>query len=400
MLLALAGVAGAVQITLWDWHEPRSTLTKEFAEIYMQENPHVEIEVSLQAGGPFREKLLVAQAAGVTPTITQIHNEWVQEFTDVLEPYPEVLFPRAQLQSDYVLFDMTATINDTVYFLPLGIMTGAIYYNKALLTASGYDQPPLNWPEFIEATSRLTRMDGDGSVSQGGFQFLGDFMWFWTDLVYQHGGTLMTERGVTFASEPFYLGAEILLDMVQREVDVPGVAFDAGTAAMRYSWTWYEAFARNFDFEYGVSMIPTPTGESLPARGRNNVEAGVGVFKAASPEEKDEAFRFVRWLFDNEEFIVRLNLLLGTIPSKIEFWSHPEIVDSPAMQMLTQQAPFTVFPGPVKTWYWDLLGQTADRLKQGEPLSSVLQDAQRQGDAKFAEDPIYTVEHLYVPPVQ
>jgi len=400
MLFLEAGVAGAVQLTMWDWHEPRATLTREFAAIYMQENPHVDIEISLQTGGPFREKLIVALAAGATPDIVQVHNEWAEEFAGEFEPYPEILFPRGELQSEYLLFDMTSTIDDSVYFLPVGIMTGAIYYNKGILEAAGYDRPPVDWPEFGVAARRLTRIESDGSASQGGFLFLNDFMWFWTDLVYQYGGTLLTDRGVTFATEAFSQGGEILLDLKNAEVHPAGVSFEAGNAAMRYQWTWYEAFARNLGFDYGVSVIPTPTGEPLPARGRNNVELGLAVFKDITPEKKDEAFRFIRWLFDNEEYIVKLNLSVGTIPSRTAYWDRDEIINGPAMQALVQQAPYTVFPGAVKSWYWNLLSEAAQRVQQGEPLTSVLQDAQRQGDAKFSEDPIRSVEHLYAPPAR
>jgi len=391
--------AGAVTITYWDWHEPRLTLTREFAERYMQENPQVQIDLSVQSGD-YLDKLQVAIAAGAPPTISQVHNEWAGRLVDAWEPYPRALFPRDQLRQDYILFDMTSTVNNEVYFLPLGIMNGAIYYNKNILSASGIDEPPLDWGSFIDVAARLTRMQGDGTYSQGGLGVLGDFMWLWTDLVYQNGGTLFTDSGVTFASDPYQQGAETLVSIANRDVDVPGVSFNGGNQAMRYVWTWFEATARQLDFDYGVSLLPTPTGDSFPARGRNNVELGVSVPRNISDDEKDEAFRFIHWLFNNDEYVVRLNVLLGTIPSRAEFWSREEIVSSPAMQVLSQQAPYTVFPGPVESWYWDLLSETTERLKQGEAISGILEDAQRRGDAQFAETPFASAEHLYVPPAQ
>jgi len=401
-LLAVAAFslhAGAVTITWWDWHEPRVTLTKEFAERYMQENPQVQIEISVQAF-PFFDKLQVAIAAGVPPTVAQVHNEWAGLIVSAMEPYPRPLFPRDQLRADYILFDMTSTVDGEVYFLPLGIMNGAIYYNKNLLSAAGYDEPPIVWGDFLDAAARLTRLESDGTYSQAGWGVLNDLMWLWTDLVYQNGGTLFTENGVTFASEAYQRGAEVLREIVERDVDIPGMSFTAGNQAMRYVWTWFEATARRLPFEYGVSVLPTPTGSSLPARGRNNAELGVAVMRDVASDEKDEAFRFVHWLFNNDEFVVRLNELLGTIPSKTEFWSREEIVTSPAMQALTLQAPYTVFPGPVEGWYWDILRETTDRLIAGEPIAGILQDAQRRGDATFAERPFRSVEHLYVPPAQ
>jgi len=399
LLAALSVQAGAVTITLWDWYEPRVTLTKEYAEQYMQDHPHVNIEIALQSGD-FFEKLQVAIAAGAPPTIAQAHNSWAGLVEDAWEPYPRALFPRDQLEQTYILFNMTSTINNEVYFLPVGIMNGVIYYNKALLASAGYDEPPVVWDEFIEAAARLTRLEGDGTYSQGGFGVLNDFMWLWTDLVYQNGGTLFTENGVTFTSEAYQRGAETLVRLRDREVDPPGMNFGAGNQAMRYVWTWYEATARRLGLDYGVQILPTPTGSSLPARGRNNAEIGVGVMAAATDEEKEEAFRFIQWLFSNDEFIVRLNTALGTIPSRTEFWTHPDIVSGPAMQALSKQAPYTVFPGPVENWYWDLLGETTERLKAGEGITAVLEDAQRRGNAQWMETPFYSVEHLYEAPAE
>ncbi|HEX6971349.1 MAG TPA: extracellular solute-binding protein, partial [Limnochordia bacterium] len=355
-------VAAEVELTVWDWHEPRLTLTKRYAEEYRKAHPNVQFAFSIP-GGRMDEKLAVALAAGAPPDIVQLHNEWAGRFTDALEPYPRALFPRGDLRREHVLFDMTSMINNEVYFLPAGLMNGGIYYYTDKLQNAGYQEPPTRWTDFITAARRLTRRDADGRITQGGFGILSDFMWLWTDVNYQYGGFLFREEGgVTFQSEPSRKAFTVLLDIVRSDVDVGGLSFDEGTLAMKYNWTWYEAFAQRLGIEYGVGMIPTPTGGSLPARGRMNVEIGVGVPASISQEHKDEAFKFIAWLFNHDDFMVELNRLLGTIPSRRSLWSREELVESPAMRMLMEQAPATIFPGPVSTWYWELLGEASNRL--------------------------------------
>jgi multiple sugar transport system substrate-binding protein len=392
--------AAVVELTIWDWHEPRVTLEKKYAEIYMKENPWVKIDVSVVAGN-FTDKLSVALASGAPPEITQLHNGWAGRFTTTLETYPKDLFPRSELQRNYISFDMTGTINGEVYYLPLGIMNGAVYYNADILANAGYEEPPKDWPSFTSLAKQLTRVEGDGRINVGGFGILSDFQWLWTDIVYQFGGYLFgPEGGVTFTSEPSRRAFETLLSIVESNVDAPGLGFDAGTLAMKYNWTWYEAFAQRLPFSYGVAPVPTPTGASLPARGRQNAEVGLGVPTGHSTEKMQEAFRFIKWLYNNDEFIVELCMQLGVIPSRRAVWTNPDLQQNPAMRMLMQQAPYTIFPGPVDDWYWNLVGEASNRLKEGEGLAAVLDDVQRRGDALFIENPFPVVERLYRPPSQ
>lgn len=393
--------AAPAKLTFWDWHEPRLNLTKRFAEAYTRNHPNVQFDFNLVAG-KFDEKLAVALAAGSPPDILQVHNGWAGQFTQALEPYPKVLFPRGELRGENVLFDMTSTIGGEVYFLPAGLMNGGIYYATDKLQNAGYQKPPTDWTSFLAAARRLTRRDDNGRITQGGFGLLSDFMWLWTDVNYQYGGFLFGEKAsVAFNTEPSRKAFTQLLDIARSDVDAPGLAFDKGTLAMRYNWTHYEATAQRLGISYGVGIIPTPTGTSLPARGRMNVEIGLGVTRAIPQSRKDEAFKFIQWLYGNDDFMVELNRLLGTIPSRRSLWSRTELTSSPAMRMLMEQAPYTIFPGPVDNWYWDLLGDASRRLMDGAALEAVLEDAQRRGDAKFRESPIKgLVERVYRPPSQ
>lgn len=392
-----ACMAAKVELVLWDNTVSRLNLTKEYAEKYMQENPTVHI--TLNAMPSIDQKLAVALAAGTPPDLAQLHNAWAPRYVDSLQPYPKDMFPRADLRKRYIAFDATSTVNGEVYFLPLGIMNGAVYYNVNQMNQAGIGTPPQDWPSFIRTARRLTRMRSDGTMESAGFSFLGNFMWIWSDIIYQYGGFLFGEKGgVTFTSGPSHSAFNTMLELLNANIDASGTDFAKGTSAMRYSWTHYENTAQKMGFDYGVSMLPTPTGSSLPARGRSNVEIGLGVPKGISGVKQEEAFKFIKWLYNNDDFVVQLSNLLGAVPSRQDVWNNPVVTANKSMMMLMRQAAYTVFPGPVDNWYWDLLNEACKRLMNGEGLSAVLEDVQRRGDAIYKENPVLSVERMYAPP--
>ncbi|HET7559692.1 MAG TPA: extracellular solute-binding protein [Limnochordia bacterium] len=395
----------ATKLVYWDWHAPRANLVQKYAKQYEALHPDVQIDVQVQSGD-FEAKLATAISAGSPPDISQVHNSWVGRLVSGLTPYPETMFPGAQLRADNALFDMVSTLQGKVYFLPEGIMAAGIYYNTDALAEAGLEKPALDWANFTNQAKKLVEKDSTGKISRAGFDFsAGNFQWLWSDINYQEGGFLFgKDGGVTFNSPQSQAAWQIELNLLKAGVDNPkqGMDFAKGQAAMKYNWTWYAASAAAAkDLNYSVSMVPTPTGKSVPARGRNNAEIGMAVPVAIPENHKSEAFRFIKWLFGNADFMTELNVALGTIPTQRALWNRPEFTSAPSFRMLTQEMQYTVFPGPVDNWYWDLLTKVADRLKAGEPLASVLPSAQEQGDAQFkATPPPDLTERLYEPPAK
>lgn len=388
-------VTNAIDLVMWDWFEPRVTLTAKYIEQYQAENPDVHIEMNLVPD--MVDKLSVALAADTPPDIVQVHNTWIVRLKDEFEPYPESLFPRAQLNDEYVFFDMMSTVDGKVLYLPLGIMSSAIYYNENVLTSSGYDSVPDNWADLLTAAQRLRIIEGDGSLGRSGFgSVTADFGAILTDLVYQFGGTLFDENGAAVTSDAYKRAADLMLQIFNAGVDSPELTFEAGQVAMKYHWTWYTSRANRLDFPYGMSTIPTVTGSPLPATARNNVEAGLAVTKDIASSQKEAAFKFIQWLFDNDDYVAELSLSLGIVPSRRALWNRADV--SEMLPTALAQVPYTVYPGPVDDWYWVLLDDISVRLKDGEPVNNVLENAAIEASARWAEVPFPVMEGFYVPP--
>jgi len=412
LCLMLAAQAGAQKMTLihWDWYEPRANLIREFAAKYHELNPDVKIETTIVPWDEYWQKLPIAISTGTAPDLHQFHNEKWGQFKGLLAPYPEELFDLAEMRERYLMFDQAVLIDGQMYYFPAGIMTSGIFYNVDILAAAGIDQPGETWAELLEQAKKLARFDQDGQLVRAGFDVLrwnGQFLY--TDLVYQHGGYLFKEEGGAALQSPESRTAvDLLMTIAEANVGpIPGDTFsgtfETGGIAMTYNWTWYNGILHINapELNFKVAPIPTVTGESLPARARNNYEAGLAVPYNIPEERKEQAFRFIKWLYDQDDFYARLNRELGRIPARRDVWDHPALDDpSGVFDMLAAQASYTVYPGPLPSWYFGVVQTALSKIFIDNLDPAVAFDqAQVEADARWLEEPgVNLVERKYRAP--
>jgi len=410
--LALVLPASAQTMTLihWDWFEPRANLIREFAARYHELNPDIVIETTIIPWDEFWEKLPIAISTGTAPDLHQFHNEKWGQFQGLLAPYPQELFDLDEMRERYIMFDQAAVIDGRMYFFPAGIMTSGIFYNPDLLAAAGIDQPGDTWAEILQQAKQLARYDSDGRLVRAGFEILrSNAQYVFPDLVYQHGGYLFKEDGGAALLSPESRAAlDVLLKIAEANVGpVPGDAFpgtfETGGIAMLYNWTWYNGTLHTNapDVHFKVAPIPTVTGDSLPARARNNYEAGLAVPYNIPAERKQQAFRFIKWLYDQDDFYALLNRELGRIPGRRDVWDHPALDDpSGAFQMLAVQVPYTVYPGPLPSWYFSVVSSALSKVfHENVDPAVAFEQAQVEADARWLEEPgVNLVERLYRAP--
>ena len=117
----------------------------------------------------YKRDLLDALAAGNGPDIFMIHNTWIPQFQDKVEPAPVSLINEQAFRSAFV--DVAADdllIDGQVYSVPLSVDSLALYYNRDLLNAVGITAPPRTWDELRQMVPRLTRFDSSGRLVQSG----------------------------------------------------------------------------------------------------------------------------------------------------------------------------------------------------------------------------------------
>ena len=397
-----------IELVVWDWQGFRNEQLRPFAEEYSRLNPGVTFSFQVVPLGEYPDKLATAIAAGVEPDLLHFHNKFTSQFLPMLAPFPKDLFPVERMREEYLAFDQAFLIHeddDQFYFLPAGIMTGVIFYNKDLWAQSGLAPEAPTWDALREAGKKLTRRASDGKLAVAGLSLRGAEWTGLTDMIYQQGGWLFNEDGTkAYLNTPEarrayeYMSNVFFVDQ-SSNVTEPGFDIARGNIASQYKWAWYREPLDASDVNYGVLPIPTFTGSMQPAVGRNNYEPSFAVLGTISDERKRTAFEFLKWLYEQDAYHIAINK--GRIPGKLSLWQLDEVRLDPTLQVLANMAPYTIFPGELPGYQWEQpMGQLAsafiNRMNAPEIL---LEETERIINARLAETPAaWVVERRYAPP--
>lgn len=406
---AAAASAKTMTLTIWDWHQPRVDVLKPKLAEYTRLHPNIKFQLTVM--GDYWDKLLTTMVAGSPPDIVQFHNSEASKFVPkLMSPFPMDLFPLNAMRNEYYSFDQSFIFGGKMYFLPLGVMTGAIYYNKQIWSEAGQGSLPTSWDELRMAAKKLTKISANGKLTQSGFNFtpsMENLQYLWDDFNYQQGGWLFNREktGVALNTPEGLKALNALATMALQDhvTPVPGDStgqLDVGKSAMQYNWTWYQGFLRKAkNIQFGAFAIPTEDGTVKWARGRNNWEVGHGVPAGIKAERKLEAFKFLKWLYTDDKFFTTLNDTLGCVPGRTDLWNKPEIKDDPVISVVAKQVPYTIFPGERPNWLDTVLGTMArEVLSKKYSPEAALKRAQDQGNIEFKKrPPKWIVERQYKP---
>jgi raffinose/stachyose/melibiose transport system substrate-binding protein len=155
--------AGDEQVTIRWWHIwPEDTAQgahwQKMADEYMAAHPNVNIEITIIANDPYKEKLATNMQAGDPPDLFQTWGGgvlWqfaeaglVQDLTDVLA---EDAWGDSFLPGPMAVYRHDGKI----YGVPWTFGMVGIWYNKALFEQAGIQEIPKTWPEFLAVVQQL-----------------------------------------------------------------------------------------------------------------------------------------------------------------------------------------------------------------------------------------------------
>ena len=415
MLVSGLTLAANAEVTLrhWDWHQPRMNLKLKYMAEYEELNPGVTFETQVIGWDDYWTRLMSGVAGGDVPDIAQFHNSQTQAFLNHLEAFPADIFDYDRYREEIINFEAAYLFDGTLHFYPVGIMSGLIFYNTDYWEAAGLTEAdiPTTWDEFAKIAKTLTQYDSVGDIQVAGFVPNGILGVFWLDLHYQLGGNLYGKgaQTVDWNNEAGIRALEFIEKLIfeDRVSEVGFLGFSeamgTGHAGMVYSWSWLGGELNNNypDLNWGVFRLPTFDGKLAPGPiARNNHETGMSVMKAARQENKDAAFEFLRWLYEDTDYLVEVNLILGTAPSNITLLDDPRIAEDPLISAIAEQVPYTNIPGEipheVENDYG--LGMLQDLLFFGYSAADALAAAEAEANGVLMERPVkWYVEDLYTP---
>ena len=304
-----------VTITYWHPHGAivdKTSIEKSIAQ-FNEANPDI-IVVGEYIGGSgtgvgLTDKLTVAINGGTPPDVVLFDRfqvgQWAGEglFTDVTDYLeangvtPDKFYPFAWEE---------ASLNGRVYAFPFDTDNRMLYYNKAHFEAAGLDpdSPPLTIAELEEYAEKLTIADGPRVMQYGFVPWYSQgwlYTWGWA-----FGGQFQDADGKITASDPK------IVEALQWEADFAKKygyesmesfttaaggdnlnPFSAGMLSMFVSGPWEIASlkANAPDIDFGVSYIPTPTGDNF-----NSWAGGWSHVIPTGAAHVEEAVRFATFM--------------------------------------------------------------------------------------------------------
>ncbi len=313
---AATGAAAQVQITFYypvAVGGPVTKLIDALAADFEKENSSIKVKPIYS--GSYQDtitKVITAIKGGDAPQLSVILS--TDMFTlideDAIVPFDDIVKSdddKKWLAGFYPGFMFNSRSGGKTWGIPFQRSTVVMYWNKELFKDAGLDPetPPRNWTELVAMGQKLTKRDAAGNVTQWGVQIpsSGFPYWLFQGLTTQNGAILMNEAG----TETYFDKKEVI-DALQfwvelsrsHKVHPPGIVewgttpkdFFERKVAMVWTTTGNLTNIRaNAKFPFGVAMLPAGKQRGTPTGGGNFY-----VFKKATPQQREAALTFVKWV--------------------------------------------------------------------------------------------------------
>ncbi|MBP2300634.1 ABC transporter substrate-binding protein [Azospirillum picis] len=382
---------------------PITKLIDDYVAGFEKENPDVDIEPVYS--GSYQDtitKVLTAMKGGNAPQVAVILS--TDMFTlideDAIVPFdgmaktPE---DKAFLSAFYPAFMENSQTGGKTWGIPFQRSTIVMYWNKDAFKEASLDpeKPPRSWDEMAQMAAKLTKRDAGGNVTQWGVQIpsSGFPYWLFQALTTENGAKLMNEAGTeTYYDKPEVVEAlQYWIDLASKQkVHPPGIVewgttpkdFFERKVAMMWTTTGNLTNVRkNAAFPFGVAMLPEKKRGGSPTGGGNFY-----VFKSASPEQQDAAFRFVKWMTTPER-AAQWGIDTGYVAVRPDAWETSAmkayVADFPAAAVARDQLPQAT--AELSTHENQRVTKALNdglqaALTGGKPAKQAMEDAQKEAD--------------------
>jgi sn-glycerol 3-phosphate transport system substrate-binding protein len=318
VMLALSSAAMAAEIDLSFYYPvavggPIPKIIDGYVADFEKENPGIKIHAIY--AGTYQDtlvKALTAFKSGDPPNIavllstdmfTLIDEDAIAPFDDLLKDSADKLWA----QSFYPAFMENSQTGGKTWGIPFQRSTIVMFWNKDAFKAAGLnpDKGPDTWDELVAYGQKLTQRDGSGNVTQWGVEIPSTAFTYWLfqGLTTANRVQLMNSAGTqTNFDKPGSIEAlQFWSDLSGKaKVQPPGTIewgttpkdfFERKTAIIWTSTGNLTNVRKNAPFPFGVGMLPAHNGRGSPTGGGN-----IYFFKKMSPEQREAAFKFVKWL--------------------------------------------------------------------------------------------------------
>ena len=293
-----------VTITYAMWGDTTELANQQkIVDAFTKLNPSITVKVSVADWDSYWPKLQTDLAAGNAPDVFLMDGPLYPDYQtrdQLLNLSPFIAkdgFDTGQLV-DLAVQDFKAA-DGNLYGLPRDLNTIALFYNKAMFDAAGlpYPDETWDWAKLVDVATKLTKTSG-GKTSQWGFYTeTSDMENYWSSLVWQAGGDILSadKKTVVVNSDQAAAGIQFLQDLIYKDKVMAqpvaggtGDMFENGQAAMEANGSWLVPTHEAAGINFGVAPLPKgPAGQATSVN-----PSGVVAFKGT--KSPDAAWEFIK----------------------------------------------------------------------------------------------------------
>jgi len=292
------------------------------------------------------QKLIVAMSSNEAPDVIKISNQ------DVVQYQTNGLLENLQTSIDAEAYDVNIfseksiaanTMEGSVYALPLSAYTIQMFYNKDLLTAAGYTEPPKTVEEMYEMAVKATVLDKNGNIETLGYPLF-PYASARQELIYAFGGRWWNDESQL---TPQNEGTQASLEMNVKYRSLYGMdavnafiasantnryteqdMFFAGKQLFRLDGSWLPTMMQKFKstVNYGITLIPgTQANPDLRGTSRFETDSIAVPVMAAN---KEGAWDFVKWFCGGDGAKI-IDVGTGNLPALKALYEDADVLAKP-----------------------------------------------------------------------
>lgn len=294
-----------------------------------------------------QQKLIVAMSSNEGPDVIFSSNSNLTTY------YFNGLLQNLQEYADRDQLDLSqwtekslesCTFDGDLYAMPnAGGSAIMMYYNKDLLEAAGYSEPPATMEQLYEMSEKITKLDANGDIEIMGYPLF-PLASARQELIYAFGGRWWDEDNNLTPDSPGILDSLHMNMQVREKYGVEKVQAFVGTAntnryteqdmfftgnqAFRFDGTWLPTMISNTnpDLNYGIALVPG-TEEHPEIQGVSRYESST-LSMPINAKCKEGAWDFIKYTASYEGSKI-MCLGRGATPARFDLMEDAEILAIP-----------------------------------------------------------------------
>lgn len=307
-----------VEIVFWhNWQTgPSGESMKQSVEQFNKTHDNIEVKplyVATDGGDSITSKLITAVAGGNPPNAMLASRYGVAEYMDAVTVVNDLAAKDGIDQDSFSPWAWDeASYEGQLLGLPYDGTARALFYNKDHFKAAGLDpeNPPKTIQDMEEAAKKLTIKEGNRYKQFGLIPWYGEgwlYTWGWA-----FGGSFYDKAsGKVTANDPKIVetlewetkfaeqfGIQDVTSFVSSAGTDANNPFISGQLSMMINGNWMLAQIKQYNpnLNFGVTYIPTPTGDNF-----TTFVGGRVILIPKGVKNLNESWEFVKWMCASEE---------------------------------------------------------------------------------------------------